>query len=103
MLGYPARQVGYAMAAAPEGQGIPWHRVVNSKGEISARKDGEGDHRQKKLLIEEGIIFDSKERIDLNVYGWIDAELPFIAEEWPELDLPQIETSNPFYDDSSHS
>ncbi len=42
-----ARQVGYAMAATPSGEEIPWHRVVNSQGEISARKEGNSDHRQR--------------------------------------------------------
>ena len=32
-----ARQVGYALHALPAGQDIPWHRVVNAKGEISPR------------------------------------------------------------------
>ena len=42
IVGCNARQVGYAMAATPSGRDIPWHRVINSKGEISLRKDGKG-------------------------------------------------------------
>ena len=29
-----ARVVGYAMAACPSGQGIPWHRVVGAGGRL---------------------------------------------------------------------
>ncbi|MBK5258365.1 MAG: MGMT family protein, partial [Thermoanaerobaculia bacterium] len=29
-----ARQVGYALHNLPEGSTIPWHRVVNARGEI---------------------------------------------------------------------
>ena len=95
MVGCSARQVGYAMAATPNGEDIPWHRVVNSKGEISARAEGDSDHRQKARLIEEGISFDQADRIDFNRFGWIDAELPFVPEEWPELQPP---TSDSIFD-----
>jgi len=78
-----ARQVGYAMAATPSGQGIPWHRVINSKGEISARKEGSGDNNQKRLLIAEGILFDRHGRVSFDDYGWNEAQLPFWPEEFP--------------------
>ena len=68
------------MAATPSGEGIPWHRVVNSRGEISIRKEGEADHFQKQLLIEEGVVFDRHDRIDLDRYGWIEADLPYIPD-----------------------
>lgn len=64
------RQVGYAMAATPPRSGIPWHRVINSKGEISARADGKPDARQKRLLRDEGIVFDRHGRVDFERYGW---------------------------------
>ena len=37
--GYPghARQVGYALHALPPGTTVPWHRVINASGEVSAR------------------------------------------------------------------
>lgn len=35
-----ARQVGFALAALPAGSGVPWHRVVNSRGRLSPRADG---------------------------------------------------------------
>ncbi len=31
-----ARQVGYALHALPEKTTVPWHRVVNPQGKISA-------------------------------------------------------------------
>lgn len=61
------RWVGGAMAACPED--VPWQRVVNSQGKISLRKGG-GHLRQRELLEAEGVIFDQKERIDLDRYGW---------------------------------
>ena len=72
MVGCNAREVGYAMAATPHGQGIPWHRVINSKGEISARKEGDGDARQRQLLVDEGVMFDAKGRVDFERFGWIE-------------------------------
>ena len=76
-----ARQVGYAMAALTNEEDVPWHRVINSKGELSARKDGKADETQRQLLLAEGIIFDKHGRVDFDLYGWIEAELPFFDED----------------------
>jgi len=59
------RWVGGAMANCPED--VPWQRVINSKGEISQRP---GAQRQKELLLDEGVVFNEKGRIDLKKYGW---------------------------------
>ena len=59
------RWVGGAMAACPED--VPWQRVINSKGEISQRP---GAQKQKELLLEEGVVFNEKGRVDLKKYGW---------------------------------
>jgi methylated-DNA-protein-cysteine methyltransferase-like protein len=62
---YKARWVGAAMAACPDS--VPWQRVVNSQGKISPRR---GADMQRRLLEEEGVIFDARERIDLARYAW---------------------------------
>lgn len=63
-----ARQVGYALHAIPEGTDLPWHRVVNARGEISL--DGDAAREQKRRLRREGVRFDARERIDLRAFGW---------------------------------
>jgi len=68
--GTGARQVGYAMAALPAGSSVPWQRVVNHKGEISLRRHGDGDSRQRRLLEAEGVSFNLRGRIDLKRFGW---------------------------------
>ena len=65
-----ARMVGYAMAAVPEGSGIPWHRIINSQGRISPRSAGDGSLAQKALLESEGISFDVAGRVDLEKVSW---------------------------------
>lgn len=62
---FSPRWVGRAMAACPAD--VPWQRVINSKGEISERP---GAQKQKELLLEEGVAFNEKGRIDLKKYGW---------------------------------
>ena len=64
------RMVGYAMAAAPEGKEIPWHRVINSQGMVSIRANGERDMMQRLLLEAEGVIFNENGKVDLNTVGW---------------------------------
>ncbi|HET7650168.1 MAG TPA: MGMT family protein [Gammaproteobacteria bacterium] len=65
--GCTARQVGYAMAALPPGSRVPWHRVINHKGEISIR---DGADRQRRRLEAEGIRFNLRGRVDLSNVGW---------------------------------
>jgi len=36
-----ARQVGYALNVLPSRSKVPWHRVINAKGEISRRSGGD--------------------------------------------------------------
>jgi methylated-DNA-protein-cysteine methyltransferase related protein len=74
LLGEPrkARQVGWAMAATPDAKPrIPWHRVINARGEISQRHSpaAEGLHRQR--LEAEGVVFDADGRVNLERYLWL--------------------------------
>lgn len=68
-LGMPhgARTVGWAMRACQEN--VPWHRVVNARGEISVRPTA-GFHEQRARLRAEGVRFDRLGKIDLDRYGW---------------------------------
>jgi methylated-DNA-protein-cysteine methyltransferase-like protein len=65
-----ARQVGYALHDLPEKNNVPWHRVVNSQGEISLRTAGDSHELQRMLLESEGVVFNEKSRIDLKKYRW---------------------------------
>jgi len=67
-----ARQVGYAMNALPHDAGVPWHRVINAKGEISKRANPDDEKIQREFLEDEGIEFDENERIPLERYQWRD-------------------------------
>jgi len=67
-VGNQPRRVGYALGILEEDD-VPWHRVVNAKGEISPRWDPDAPDRQKSLLLEEGIEFD-KGRIELAKFQW---------------------------------
>ncbi len=64
-----ARQVGYALAAMPDDVDIPWHRVINARGEISARSGGSGESEQKRRLLAEGVVF-NRGRVDFEACGW---------------------------------
>jgi methylated-DNA-protein-cysteine methyltransferase-like protein len=66
-----ARQVGYALHALPSSMKVPWHRVVNARGEVSARTAGDSHELQRKLLEAEGVKFDKRGRIDLKKFRWV--------------------------------
>jgi methylated-DNA-protein-cysteine methyltransferase related protein len=65
-----ARQVGYALHALPEGSPLPWHRVINARGEISLRAEPGWEGYQRHLLEEEDVEFDLAGRVDLDRFGW---------------------------------
>ena len=68
-LGAPhgARTEGWAMRVCPAQ--VPWHRVVNARGEISLRP-ATGYHEQRVRLKAEGVQFGRTGMIDLKKYGF---------------------------------
>ncbi|KAA0546231.1 MGMT family protein [Bacillus sp. BGMRC 2118] len=64
-----ARQVVRILHSMSKNYQLPWHRVVNAKGEI-ALQDEEGVYTQKLLLEREGIEFTESGRIDLDKYRY---------------------------------
>ncbi len=62
------RLVGYALHNLPPNSGVPWHRIINSKGMISLRSHTSGHDRQRRLLESEGIVFKDG-KVDLSKYG----------------------------------
>jgi methylated-DNA-protein-cysteine methyltransferase-like protein len=70
-----ARQVGYALYDLPSGAGLPWHRVINARGEVSPRSEPGWDGFQRQLLEAEGVEF-RRGRIDLKRYRWEPSDGP---------------------------
>ncbi|WP_226657124.1 MGMT family protein [Pseudalkalibacillus hwajinpoensis] len=64
-----ARQVVRILHAMSQRHKLPWHRVINSKGEISIPTE-EGYIDQKMMLEGEGIVFLPNSKVDLTVYRY---------------------------------
>ena len=64
-----ARLVGYALHAL-RGGSVPWQRVINARGEISARSFAGAEAEQRRLLEDEGVEFDARGRVSLTRYRW---------------------------------
>ncbi len=75
MAGLPrrARLVGQVLRNLDAATEIPWHRVVNAKGEVSysLSRNG-GDALQQSLLEKEGVEFDGRNRFNLERFRWFD-------------------------------
>ena len=71
-----ARQVGYAMHALPPRSNVPWHRVINARGEVSPRTSGDSHELQRFLLEAEGVVFDLHGRCELKRFRWKGCRLP---------------------------
>lgn len=70
-----ARMVGWALHGLAEGTDVPWHRVINARGQISL----DPGTRQASLLRQEGLLVSAEGRIDLKRF------------QWPGLDWPEVE------------
>jgi len=76
LIGYPshARHVGKALALLPNSSSVPWHRIVNAKGEVSPRSqwgaNAGNEFAQRIMLEEEGIEFSPQGRIYMTQYLW---------------------------------
>jgi len=69
-LGRMARQVCYALNALPADSDVPWHRVINAKGEISLRSVTGSESVQRLRLEQEGVSFNDGGRVSLAEFGW---------------------------------
>jgi methylated-DNA-protein-cysteine methyltransferase-like protein len=68
-----ARLVGHVLQHLDPATKIPWHRVVNAKGEVSYSLSRNGsDAIQQRLLEREGIEFDDRGRFNLERFRWLD-------------------------------
>ncbi len=64
-----ARQVVRVLHVSSDKEGLPWHRVINSRGGISLPR-GRGFETQKRLLLEEGVCVDRRGGINLEEFQW---------------------------------
>lgn len=89
LIGKP-RLVGYALyRIAPDRDYIPWHRVINAKGEVSKSPVRNGsDYLQQVLLEEEGIVFSAQGKVELSRYRWCPSpeQLEEAARAFAELE-----------------
>jgi len=69
-LGRQPRLVGYALHNLDANTSVPWQRVINAKGEVSRRSVPGWDLGQRAILESEGVVFDDRNRIDLQRYRW---------------------------------
>jgi methylated-DNA-protein-cysteine methyltransferase related protein len=67
--GYTPRTVGFVMHSA-EGD-LPWHRVINSQGACSTGGLLLPANKQQLMLEREGVVFDERNRCDLQRFVWM--------------------------------
>ena len=70
IIGCTPRLVGFSMASVKLELEVPWQRVINSQGSISLK--GNSGDLQRQLLLDEGIEFNTRGRVDLTRFGWPD-------------------------------
>jgi methylated-DNA-protein-cysteine methyltransferase-like protein len=70
-----ARQVARVLHSCSDSAGLPWHRVINSRGRISLKR-GRGFEEQKRLLVGEGVRVGRGGRIGLDEFQWQAGPVP---------------------------
>ena len=65
-----SRVVGYALHVNPNPALIPCHRVVTKNGSLSPAFAFGGENQQRKLLENEGIIFDCDGKVNMDLHYW---------------------------------
>jgi len=86
-LGAPrsARMVGWAVHDGPDG--LPFHRVINHIGFLSAGWAFGHPDRMRALLVAEGVPFIEEYRVDLSKCLWTpDSEAVFLSASPDEMD-----------------
>ncbi|MEK3979856.1 MGMT family protein [Psychrobacillus sp. FSL K6-2836] len=73
-----ARQVVRVLHSMSAKYNLPWHRVINAKGEIVIA-DEESAYSQKVMLEVEGVHFSASGRVDLKKSRY---ELNVVEEDW---------------------
>jgi len=70
MAGMPTyiRQVCFILRHLPKESKLPCHRIINGQGRLSVK--GDTYQKYKLKLIEEGVEFNSKDKVDLKKYAW---------------------------------
>ncbi len=70
--GHPgaARAVGATLRALPDGEAVPWWRVIGARGELTIPRIHHGRALQRRLLEEEGVEVQPDGRVDMVRFGW---------------------------------
>ena len=74
------RVVGYALAALDEETDAPWFRIVNRTGTVPWP-------RQRARLAQEGIRFDSNDRLSFEKHGWSGPPWTWLIEAGFDIDV----------------
>jgi methylated-DNA-protein-cysteine methyltransferase-like protein len=69
-----ARMVGWALNKSFIGEGVPAHRVVNRKGELSGRVHFPTPTLMQDLLEQEGVKVEDNKIVDFKKHLWIPAD-----------------------------
>ena len=70
-LGRGARLVGRWLGQLPDDTNLPWHRGLNSQGQLSLPADSPSGQEQYQRLTAEGVIIRNR-RVNMARFGWPD-------------------------------
>ena len=81
---YGSRWVGNAMRACPPD--VPWQRVINAQGKVSARSSTKHVNLQQQILEREGIVFSESGKVDFARVRWEGPDASWLLENGFEFE-----------------
>jgi methylated-DNA-protein-cysteine methyltransferase-like protein len=81
-----SRGVAWILHSCSTTYKLPWHRVLNSKGQISFEKKSHNFRKQKKLLENEGVVLNESGQLNLTKFQWKKkAPLKIVNSNQPQI------------------
>jgi methylated-DNA-protein-cysteine methyltransferase-like protein len=87
--GYTPRTVGFVMHVS-EQDDVPWQRVINSQGACSTGRVILPSDMQQRMLENEGVVFDTRGRCDLDLYRYTPDDQSAISSDGTPRESPSL-------------
>ena len=65
-----SRGVSWILHSCSTAYKLPWHRIINAQGKISFERNTHNYRKQKRLLEQEGVVFNEQGQLNLKKYQW---------------------------------
>ena len=81
-----ARMIGRVLKYLPDGSDVPWHRILNSAGQIASRGEGGPSVEQSRRLKDEDVFITLNGKVNFREHGWGGPDWAWLEEQGYDID-----------------